>query len=205
MNIIIIGAPGSGKGMQANLLKNKFNMNYISTGNILRNEIEKKTAVSNDILTCMSKGLLINNKILFYLLKKNLKKQTLLDGFPRTLEQAIYLTKIKFKIDYIVKINIDIKILLKRIKYRVINKNTDNIYNILFNQPKIKYIDNMSGSYLISRCDDNYNVIDRRLKEYNKNILKIMQYYLCNNIPIINVNGSDNPLSIFNFIIQEIK
>lgn len=200
MIILLFGPPGSGKGTQAELIKKECNINHISTGDIIREEVKKNTPLSKIIKTEIKNGKLINDKIIVDLIEKYIitNKKILLDGFPRTLEQAEFLSQKNFNIEYIINIKTEKQIIFKRIKYRILKNNKN--YNILYNKPKIKNKDNITGEYLIKRPDDLFNIIDKRLKDYYNNLDKILNLYK-NKIKIIEINGENN----INKIFEEIK
>lgn len=201
MKIIILGAPGSGKGTQADLIKKEFNLNHISTGEIIRAEIIKKSTTGLLIKKKILNGELIKDVIIASLLENYIKNNTnfLLDGFPRTLRQAIFLSKKNIKIDYIINIITRTETIIKRLKYRLISKN--NNYNILYNNPKIKNKDDKTGTKLIKRSDDKFITIETRLIDYNKNNTKIITWY--NNktsTKIIDIKSEITISQIFNLI-----
>lgn len=207
MNIIITGAPGSGKGTQSELIGKKLIITKISTGDIIRNEIKKKSSIGEKIKYEQQNGFLIKDDIIFKLIKKNIKnkKNILFDGFPRTLSQAHFLSKNNINIDYIINIKIKKHIILKRLKYRLVDKKSKKIYNLMYNKPKIKHIDNHTGINLKTRIDDKYTVIKTRLIDYCENIKIITGYY--KNHPttqIINIDGNNTINNIFNKIIKNI-
>jgi adenylate kinase len=204
MKIIIFGAPGSGKGTQAELIKNEFKLNHISTGDIIRDEIKNNRPFSKSIKEKIKKGALIKDQTIFKILEKYLKnnKNILLDGFPRTLTQAKFLTKTNLKIDYIINIRTKKTSIIKRIKYRIINNNIN--YNIIYKKPKIKNRDDKTGEILIKRQDDLLETIEKRLKEYYSNIKDILSFFE-NKTKIIEINGEKNIKETYKEIKTNIK
>lgn len=207
MNIIITGAPGSGKGTQSELIEKKFKITKISTGDIIRNEIKKKSSIGEKIKHEQQKGLLIKDTIILTLIKKIIKNKShiLFDGFPRTLGQAHFLSINNIKIDYIINITIKKNIILKRLKYRLLDKKSKKIYNLIYNKPKIKNIDDYTGTNLTTRLDDKHGVIKTRLLDYYKNIKNIINYYKNqSNAKIIKIDGNNKINNIFKKIIKNI-
>ncbi len=206
MNILLLGAPGSGKSLQSIFIKNIFETKNISLGDLLREEINNKTALGNIIKDKINNGILIDDNIVFDIFKSviDFKNNFLLDGFPRTVSQALFLYDIKFKIDYVIKMDISDIILLKRIKYRLICSNSKISYNILYNIPKLKYKDDISGGNLLSRVDDKFFIFKNRLIDYNIKTSKLINFFINRGIKIINVNANDKPDKIFENIKNKI-
>ena len=172
MNFILFGPPGAGKGTQAKFLVNKFEILQISTGDILREEVKSKTDLGMSAKAIMDKGDLVSDDIILSIIEKRLSNPDcdngfILDGFPRTLNQAIELEKILKKlhinIDKIIEINVKDEILLQRITSRALETN-DN------------------------RADDNSNVLKNRIEIYHKDTKPVLKFY--NDMgKLITVNG----------------
>lgn len=201
MKIILLGAPGSGKGTQAELIKKKLNLHHISTGELIRKELDS----NQEIKKIVKKGKLLDDEIILKFIEKNIKKinDILFDGFPRTLNQAISLTKKNIKIDYIIHIEIEEKNIMKRLKYRLTNKNKS--YNIINIKQKIKNKDDLTGENLKKRNDDKIKTIKKRLSDHNKNTTEILNWYTDINTHLIKINGNNNANYIFEKIINNIK
>lgn len=172
IRIIMLGAPGSGKGTQAQLLSQYFNIPFISAGEILRQEIKKNKKTKTYIKNTLNTGKLINDSFIIKLIKKKIKKKKylngfILDGFPRTMNQAQSLNQI-IHIKYIIYLKINSNDVTNRIKGRLIHESSGRTYHKLFNPPKQKYIDDITGEKLIKREDDNEKTMLRRLIEYKK-------------------------------------
>ncbi len=204
MNILIIGPPGAGKGVQSDFLKKEFGLNIVAFGELLRKEISNKTELGVKIENIVKSGSFIDDEIIFSILNKNLEiysKNILLDGFPRNLNQALFLEKINFKFDYIFKLNVKECYLLKRIKYRLISSNSSKSYNIIYNKPKIKNIDDDTGSLLYTRLDDKYFSFKNRLNYYTKETDIILKYFTDKDIRVIDINAEKSFFDVF----KEIK
>ena len=172
MNFILFGPPGAGKGTQAKFLVNKFEILQISTGDILREEVKSKTDLGMSAKAIMDKGDLVSDDIILSIIEKRLSNPDcdngfILDGFPRTLNQAIELEKILKKlhinIDKIIEINVKDEILLQRIISRALETNNN-------------------------RADDNSNVLKNRIEIYHKDTKPVLKFY--NDMgKLITVNG----------------
>ena len=207
MNIIIFGAPGSGKGTQAKKLSLYYNIPHISTGDILRNNININTSYGKKIKEYIDNGFLVPDEILVEIIKERLDKEDcksgyILDGYPRTLNQAkqleIILNKLNKNIEFIFNIEILKEVLLDRLSSRMIC-NCGYSYNIKSNQPKISGICDNCGSKLISRDDDNPKSIEKRIDIYEKQKKPLLEYYNQKKV-LYNINGSLSINEIFNFI-----
>lgn len=172
MNLILFGPPGAGKGTQAKFLINKFNIIQISTGDILREEVRSKTDLGLNAKNIMDRGDLVPDQIIMSIIEKRLSKPDcnngfILDGFPRTLNQAIELEKIlkkhQISIDKIIEIDVEEEILIQRINTRSLETNN-------------------------SRDDDNSNVLKNRIQIYKKDTKPVLNFY-SNMDKLITVNG----------------
>lgn len=207
MKIIIFGAPGSGKGTQAELISKYFAIKKISSGDILRSEINKKSEIGIKIKKIINMGILIPDEIILGLIKKNIEntEKYLLDGFPRTLKQAVFLSKKNIKIDYIINIIVPDDIIINRIKYRLIHPSSGRVYNKIYNPPKINNKDDITGEDLTTREDDNDKTIKLRLNNYKKYAYPILNWYKnTKEVKLINIDGNNKINNIFNDIKKNI-
>ena len=203
MKIILFGPPGSGKGTQADLISKNFDIPKISSGDLLRNEIKIKSENGIKIKNILDMWILVPDELILGLVKKKIEIENkyILDGFPRTLKQAFFLSKKNIKIDYIINIIIPDEIIINRIKYRLIHLNSGRTYNTLYNPPKIKNKDDITGENLTKRSDDNKETIKIRLNDYKKYTYPILNWYKnIADIKLINLNGDNNIQNIFNEI-----
>jgi len=203
MNIILFGPPGVGKGTQAKLIAKDFNLNILSLGDILREEIKNKSKIGYKIEELQNSGKLIKNDIIIQIIKDKIQNNMLFDGFPRTLDQAVFLQRLNIKIDCIINIKLNDEIIINRLKYRLIHQKSGRIYNTLYNPPKIKNIDNLTGEILIKRKDDTAESIILRLNEYKKNTHPILNYL--KHIKTINIDGNNNIKNIYLNIKEKIN
>lgn len=205
MRIILLGAPGSGKGTQAIFIQKKYKIPKISTGDMLREEILTQTRIGKIIQNLVQQGKLVSDNIVCNLIQKRIKKQDcingfILDGFPRTIEQAIYLSTIQIKIDYILEFIVPYKSILERISGRRVHTESGRIYHIRFQPPKIQDRDDLTGEPLIIREDDKKERIKQRLKEYEKMHNPLIEYYIneqnLGKIKYFKIYGTDSVLLI---------
>ena len=195
MNIILIGPPGSGKGTQSDKLAKRFNLVKISTGELLRDEIKKKTPLGLKIKSTIESGSLapdeITNKLIETLVsnKNNLNK-LIFDGYPRNLSQAksldVLLKKNNQIISLVLNLKVDEDIIVKRILGRQICSNCGSTFNEFFNPSNFK-THKCDTKYLRKRSDDNEKTIKNRFSVYNNDTYPILRYYKeCNLLREIN-------------------
>lgn len=201
MKIIILGPPGSGKGTQSSLLVNKKSFFKISPGDLLRLELAKESKLADKIRTYIDSGLLINDEIIFDLITCYLTMENILfDGYPRTVNQALFLASKGIKIDLIIDINTSFFRILKRMKYRMISK-SDNVLDLLNTKcGSIRYKDDTSGIKFFKRTDDKYSIIHNRFYDYYDKHDKIIDYYVKSNTLILNVDGNQDINSVYMYI-----
>ncbi len=185
MNVILLAAPGAGKGTQADLITSNFDFRHLSTGDLLREALLKNDENSVKLKEVMESGKLVSDEIILEIIKNNVFENCnyLFDGFPRTLNQAIMLDEL-FKqcgrrIDYVINIVVDKDILEKRIVGRVTCPNCKAIYNTYFDDmmPKKEGICDKCGSNLIHRSDDCLETFENRYQTYLDETSPLIDYY----------------------------
>lgn len=188
MIIIMLGAPGTGKGTVAGILQERMNIKQISTGDIFRQNIQEGTELGKIADSYISKGQLVPDDITINIVKDRLEKDdvkngAILDGFPRTVAQAEALDKIlsenSKKVDLVVNLTTPEEEIIERIVNRRICSNPDckTIYNLQLNPPKVEGICDKCGSALIQRKDDNEETVKSRIENYIKQTSPLVEYY----------------------------
>ena len=187
MNILIMGGPGAGKGTMSSKIVEKFNVNHISTGDIFRSEISNKTELGNLAQSYMDKGLLVpdevvNNMVKSYLDKLEDKKNGfLLDGYPRTLDQAKAFDALSkgtdLAIDKVIAMEIDFNELASRVTGRRLCKECGEIYHITNHPSQVEGICDKCGGDLYQRKDDTEESLKVRLEEYSSQTAPVLDYY----------------------------
>ncbi len=198
MKIILIGPPGGGKGTQAKLLVEKFNIPQISTGDMLREHVKNKTNLGLKAKEYMDSGALVPDKLILDMMGKRFlqsdcKNGYILDGFPRTIPQAegleILLTKIDHKLTNVIVLEIEDDIIVKRMGGRRIHLPSGRIYHIEYNPPINKGKDDLTNEELSIRNDDKEETVRDRLMVYHNSTSPLINYY--NNKKIVNkIDGS---------------
>ena len=185
MNLVLFGPPGAGKGTQADFIVKAFNHHKISTGDLLRNEIEKKTVIGDEIKSLIEKGSFVSDNIINNLINKTLSNKKLFnrlvfDGYPRNLQQAKNLDKIisdhNQKISCVLSLNVDKDLVIKRILGRQSCSNCGLIFNEFF-YPSTKKNHSCDSKFLIKRSDDNEKTIKNRFETYMTYTLPILDFY----------------------------
>lgn len=188
MIIVMLGAPGSGKGTVAKLLTETLNIEHISTGDMFREEIKSGSKLGKELENYMSDGKLVPDDVVIKILDERLSRPTaqngvVLDGFPRTKIQAEHLKQLlekrNKKVDVAIQLNIpDEDIIYRTVKRRICsNKDCGAIYNLEFNKPKQDGICDVCGSELYRREDDNEETVKRRIDTYHKRSEPIIKYF----------------------------
>lgn len=182
MRIILLGAPGAGKGTQAQFLTKKYNIPQISTGDMLRAAIKAGTEMGKLAKEAMDAGKLVTDEIIIGLVKDRIaeddcKNGYLLDGFPRTLAQADAVTNAGIVIDAVIEIDVPDSEIVKRMSGRRAHLASGRTYHVVFNPPKVEGKDDETGEDLVQRDDDKEEVVLDRLKVYHEQTEPLIGYY----------------------------
>lgn len=181
MRIVLLGPPGIGKGSYAKELSKRLDIPHISTGDIFREEIKKETELGKKVKEYVEKGELVPDEIVIEVVRNRLsqpdcQKGFILDGFPRTLNQAKALDEIT-KIDIVFNFEAPIEVIIDRVSGRRICKKCGAIYHIKYNPPQKDGICDICGGELYQREDDKPEIVKHRLEVYNKQFKPIVEYY----------------------------
>jgi adenylate kinase len=182
MNIILLGAPGAGKGTQAKFLKDHFQIPQISTGDMLREAVAKKSALGNKAKEFMDTGKLVPDSLIIDLVKLRIQQDDckngfLLDGFPRTIPQANAMNAAKIQINYVIEIDVPDDEIINRLGGRRIHPASGRIYHVTNNPPKVQNLDDITGEPLIIRDDDRQDTILKRLATYHEQTKPLVDFY----------------------------
>ena len=182
MRLILLGAPGAGKGTQANYIKEKFNIPQISTGDMLRTAVKAGTPLGIAAKKVMDAGGLVSDDIIINLVKERIKDADcangfLFDGFPRTIPQAQAMKDAGIPIDYVVEIEVEDSEIIKRMSGRRVHPASGRTYHVVFNPPKVAGKDDLTGEDLVQRPDDAEDTVIKRLTVYHDQTKPLVDYY----------------------------
>lgn len=201
MKLVVIGAPGAGKGTQAHLLTDYYNIPHISTGEIFREHMRNKTQIGNKVAQFINRGELVSDDIVIEVFKERIKKPDcengfLLDGFPRTLYQANVLSEVITDLNAVIEIDVNDEIIIERMSGRRVCPKCGKIYHIVNQKPKIDNKCDICGETLIQREDDKTKTVLARLKIYHNQTKPLIDYYKNKNL-LISFDGT-TPLKELN-------
>ena len=182
MRLILLGAPGAGKGTQATFIKEKFNIPQISTGDMLRAAVAAGTELGIAAKKVMDAGGLVSDDIIIGLVKDRLQQPDcangyLFDGFPRTTRQADAMKEAGVAIDYVLEIDVPDSAIVERMSGRRVHPGSGRSYHVKFNPPKVEGKDDLTGEPLIQRDDDKEETVLKRLSVYHDQTEVLLDYY----------------------------
>jgi adenylate kinase len=182
MRLILLGAPGAGKGTQANFIKEKYNIPQISTGDMLRAAIKAGTELGMAAKKVMDAGGLVSDDIMIGLVKDRLQQADcangyLFDGFPRTIAQADAMKDNGINVDYVLEIDVPDELIVERMSGRRSHPASGRVYHTKFNPPKVADTDDLTGEPLVQRDDDKEETVMKRLAVYHNQTEVLLGYY----------------------------
>ena len=182
MRIILLGAPGAGKGTQAKFIMEAYGIPQISTGDMLRAAVKAGTPLGLKVNEIMTSGGLVSDDIIIDIVKERISQEDcqsgfLFDGFPRTIPQAEALTASGVKIDHVMEISVDDDEIVARLGGRRIHPASGRVYHIDYNPPKKEGFDDVTGEPLIQRDDDKEDTVRKRLDVYHDQTEPLVSYY----------------------------
>lgn len=182
MRIILLGAPGAGKGTQATFIKEHFNIPQISTGDMLRAAVKAGTPLGLEAKSYMDSGGLVPDAVIIGLVSERIKEVDckngfLFDGFPRTIPQADAMKEAGVMIDYVVEIDVPDSAIVERMSGRRSHPESGRTYHVKFNPPKVEGKDDVTGENLVQREDDKEETVKKRLEVYHDQTKPLVDYY----------------------------
>jgi adenylate kinase len=182
MRLILLGAPGAGKGTQATFICQKYGIPQISTGDMLRAAVKAGTPLGIEAKKVMDAGGLVGDDLIINLVKDRIAqpdcaKGFLFDGFPRTLPQADAMKAAGVKLDYVLEIDVPFEAIIERMSGRRSHPASGRTYHVKFNPPKVEGMDDVTGEPLIQREDDKEETVRKRLEVYSAQTRPLVDYY----------------------------
>ena len=182
MRLILLGAPGAGKGTQATFICQKYGIPQISTGDMLRAAVKAGTPLGIEAQKIMDSGGLVGDDLIINLVKERLTQPDcangfLFDGFPRTLPQADAMKAAGVKLDFVLEIDVPFEAIVERMSGRRSHPASGRTYHVKFNPPKVAGADDVSGEPLIQRDDDREETVNKRLEVYSAQTRPLVAYY----------------------------
>jgi adenylate kinase len=211
MNIILLGYPGSGKGTQAKLLVSNLNYKHLSTGDMFRDEIAKKTQLGEKVKSYINNGKLVPDDVVLEVIESKLKDigdNVLFDGFPRTIEQAegleILMERLSRQIEKVFFFDVDENNVIKRIINRRSCPKCQRIYNLITDPPKNADLCDVCGVKLVQRDDDKEEVVTKRMQVYKDLTAPLISYYKSQGI-FVQIDASKSVEDVYNQVIKHIN
>jgi adenylate kinase len=182
MKLILLGAPGAGKGTQATFICQKYGIPQISTGDMLRAAVKAGTALGIEANKIMDAGGLVSDELIINLVKERITQADcaegfLFDGFPRTIPQADAMKAAGVKLDYVLEIDVPFEAIVERMSGRRSHAPSGRTYHVTFNPPKVDGVDDITGEALIQREDDKEETVKKRLDVYSSQTRPLVDYY----------------------------
>lgn len=202
MIILLLGAPGAGKGTQAKLLEERFSLHHLAPGDILRDEIKKGTPLGRQAKINMDQGHLVPNELIVDIMLNHIRdaENVILDGFPRNIGQAEaldrFLSEHGRQLDYVIRISVSESEIIRRLSGRRVCPKCGSSYNVVFNPPKVDGICDKDGEQLVQRKDDHEETIRNRFEVFNEQTKPLVEYY-SDHGNFITIDGERDHMVIF--------
>ena len=182
MRLILLGAPGAGKGTQATFICQKYTIPQISTGDMLRAAVKAGTPLGLQAKAVMESGGLVSDDLIINLVKERITQADcangfLFDGFPRTIPQADAMKAAGVKLDYVLEIDVPFEAIIERMSGRRSHPASGRTYHVTFNPPKVAGVDDVTGEPLVQRADDQEETVQKRLQVYSDQTRPLVDYY----------------------------
>jgi adenylate kinase len=182
MRIVLLGAPGAGKGTQAQFLMAKFGIPQISTGDMLRAAISAGTELGKQAKAVMDAGQLVSDDLIIGLVKERItqddcKAGFLLDGFPRTIPQADAMKENGINVDHVLEFDVPDEVIVERMAGRRVHSGSGRVYHLVYNPPKVEGKDDVTGDELSIRPDDEESTVRKRLAIYHEQTKPLVDFY----------------------------
>ncbi len=182
MRLILLGAPGAGKGTQATFICQKYSIPQISTGDMLRAAVKAGSPLGLELKKVMDSGALVSDELIINLVKERIAQPDcaqgfLFDGFPRTIPQADAMKAAGVKLDYVLEIDVPFDAIIERMSGRRSHPASGRTYHVKFNPPKVAGIDDVTGEPLVQRDDDKEETVKNRLAVYSAQTRPLVDYY----------------------------
>ncbi|HEY9035052.1 MAG TPA: adenylate kinase [Pseudomonadales bacterium] len=182
MRLILLGAPGAGKGTQAQFICEKFAIPQISTGDMLRAAVKAESELGLKVKEVMASGGLVSDEIIIALVKERITQADcangfLFDGFPRTIPQAEAMIDAGVDLDYVVEIAVADEEIIKRLSGRRVHEASGRVYHVVYNPPKVDGKDDVTGESLVQRADDSEETVRKRLQVYHEQTEPLVGFY----------------------------
>jgi adenylate kinase len=182
MKLILLGAPGAGKGTQAAFICKKYGIPQISTGDMLRAAVKAGTPLGLQAKSVMESGALVSDELIINLVKERIAQADcaqgfLFDGFPRTIAQAEAMKAAAVKLDYVLEIDVPFDAIIERMSGRRSHPASGRTYHVKFNPPKVAGQDDVTGEPLVQRDDDKEATVRKRLDVYSQQTRPLVDYY----------------------------
>lgn len=183
MRVILLGAPGAGKGTQAGFIVERFGIPQISTGDMLRAAVKAGTSLGLEAKKHMDAGALVPDAVIIGMVSERVRqpdcsKGFLFDGFPRTIPQAEAMKAAGVNLDHVVEIDVDDAEIIRRMSGRRVHPGSGRTYHVVFNPPRVAGRDDATGEDLVQRDDDREEVVRKRLEVYHAQTRPLVDYYL---------------------------